>query len=333
MIKYQCPISGIGFQFFGFDSIELGLQHRNHPAIDSLLHNQLILRSAKFSHQKFLIGLNPTELTISVAALLALNPLIDVHTPINPSIEVLRDNFTRLYFATGFIRNLRNPSILPRYSITESTRDLVGMFDGWLTEVEDEKQKIRKRYKEEVLSRLEERYAKRLRNRIFAGKTVFHQLIDYRVLEWLFERMGVPEDDWDCYRRVLYNDIWENLETENCALRLLELEGYLESWYSHGTHKPILRRRIHHQLSEFLDMGGSLPANYYSRDSAGEIESAAFGGQESFKKVVRPKLVFSPVFAPKAQKSISTKPIRSEFQSVQEFAKAIVDWNRKNNLG
>lgn len=332
-IKFRCPYTGIGFQFFGFDSLELQQQSKPHPAIETLTHHQLILRSAKFSQQKFLVSLNQTELTVAAAALLVINPLVDFHHPINPDTETLRDNFSRLYFATGFIRTLRNPECIPRYSITESTCNLVSLFDGWLSEVEDEKQKIRKRYREEVLSRAEERYAKRLRTRIMAGRTLFHQLIDYRVLEWLFERMDIPQDDWDVYRKVIYNDIWENLRTKDCALRLLELEAYLENWFSLGVHKPILHRRIHHQLSEFMDMGGSLPPSYYTRNEDGEIESPNFGKQESFKKIIKPKLVFSPVFAPKAQMQLSTKPTREQFNSTAEFAKALVDWNRKNNLG
>lgn len=314
--------------------MELQEQSKVHPAVEVLTHNQLILRSGKFSQQKFLIGLNDSELSIAAGALLALNPLVDFHHPINPTTEVLRDNFSRLYFATGFIRTLRSPtSVLPRYSITAETCHLRNLFDGWLGEVEDEKLKIRKRYREEVLSKLEERYTKRLKHRIYAGKTVFHQLMDYRVLEWLFERMDIPQDDWDGYRKVIYNDIWENLRTKDCALRLLELEAYLESWYSLGTHKPILHRRIHAQLSEFLDMGGSLPAGYYNRTEDGEIESPSFGKQDSFKKIIKPKLVFSPVFAPKAQKSLDTKPIRTDFKSTVEYAKALLEWNRKNNLG
>jgi hypothetical protein len=332
-IKFACPYTGIGFQFFGFDALELQVQSKPHPAIETLTHHQFILRQAKFSQQKFLLTLNPTELTVAAASLLSINPLIDFHHPIDPAIETLRDNFSRLYFATGFIRTLKNPEVLPHYSITKDTSNLVALFDGWLTEVEDEKNKIRKRYREEVLSRMEERYTKRLRNKIFGGKTLFHQLVDYKVLEWLFERMDIPQDDWDGYRKVLYNDIWENLRTPECALRLLELEGYLESWYSLGSHKPIIHRRIHAQLSEFLDMGGSLPPNYYTKSADGDIESPNFGNQDSFRKVIKPKLVFSPVFAPKAVKAADTKPDRKDFASTVAYAKALLDWNRKNNLG
>lgn len=328
-INYQCPISGIRFKYSGFDGLGLSLQIRKHPVVETLTEKQLILRSLKFSQQKFLITLQPTELVLAASALLCLNPLVDIHCPINPDIEFLRDNFSRLYFATGFVRTLRNPGVLPRYSITEDSCHLRFMLDGWIEEVEDEKQKIRKRYREEVLSRMEERFTKKLKTKILGGVTLFHRLMDYKVLEWLFEQMGIPPDDWDAYRKVVYNDIWENLRTKDCSLRLLELEGYLENWISLGAHKPILQRRIHHQLSEFLDMGGSLPASYYTAE--GE-PAKQFAQQDSFKKIVKPKLAFSPVFAPKVVTNSESKPKKEDFPNLQEFAKAILAWSRKNHL-
>lgn len=332
-IRFRCPLSNLGMHFYAFEGLDIPQLNRIHPAIEFMSTDAWILRQGKFQQQKYILSLNDTELLCASATLLKLIPNVEFHTYIEPEFGVLRENFSRLYFAAGFFRSYRNHSNLPGYSITDSSRSLSALFDGWLGEVEDERNKIRKRFKDETLSRLEERYNKRLKTRIYAGRQLFHQLIDFKVLEWLFERMDIPEDDWDGYRKVLYNDIWENLRTPQCSLRLLELEGYLESWYSLGVHKPILHRQIHHQLSEFLDMGGSLPANYYTKNSDGEMESVQFGNQDSFKKVVKPKLVFSPVFNPVAQKSTGTKPDRSQFESVSAYAKALVDWNRKNNLG
>jgi hypothetical protein len=320
--------------FFAFESLEIPTLSRLHPAVEFMSKDAWILRQGKFQQQKAIVKLTETELLCATAALLNINPLIEFHHPLNPHFGTVQDNFSRLYYATGFIRNLRNAkSILPSFSITESSSSLSSLFDGWLEEVEDEKKKIRKRFRDETLSRLEDRYNKRLKARIYSGRQLFHQLIDYQVLEWLFDRMGIPSDDWDSYRRVLYNDIWENLRTPECAKRLLELEQYLEAWYSLGVHKPIVHKRIHHQLSEFLDMGGSLPAGYYSHTSDDRIESKEFGNLESFKKIVKPKLAFSPVFKPVAQKSLGTKPIRGDYATVQEFARALVEWSRKNNLG
>lgn len=328
-VVYHCPISGIKFKCPGLDLLEIPPQVRRHPVVDSLAEKQYILRNSKFSKQSYIIQLNQTELLLATSALIVLNPLVELHCPIAPDIGNLQENFHRLYYATGFIRTQRNPAILPRYSITPESAHLRFMLDGWLEEIEDERNKIRRRYREEILSAMESRQAKKLRTKILAGVTLFHRLIDYKVLEWIFERAGIPQDDWDVYRKVLYNDIWGNLRMDNCSLRLLELEGYLEAWYSLGAHKPIILRRIHHQLSEFLDMGGSLPGSYYS--PTGEPVKQ-FEQQESYKKVVKPKLLFSPVFAPKLVQNQESKPVRENFPSLQEFAKAILAWSRKNHL-
>jgi hypothetical protein len=320
--------------FYAFESLGIPTLTRIHPAIEFMAKDSWILRQGKLQQQKVIVQLEETELLIATATLLHINPLVEFHSAISPNMGLLRENFSRLYYATGFIRTLRNPSAdLPGYSITPNSNDLSSLFDGWLGEIEDEKKKLRKKFRDETLSKLEERYNKRLKTRIYAGRQLFHQLIDFKVLEWLFDRMGIPEDDWDVYRKIMYNDIWENLRTADCAKRLLELEQYLEAWFSLGVHKPIVHKRLHHQLSEFLDMGGSLPVGYYTKNSDGEIESPNFGSLESFKKIIKPKLAFSPVFTPVTQKSLSTKPVRGDYGSVPEFARALVEWSRKNNLG
>jgi hypothetical protein len=329
-MKFSCPISGKILTYVAFSN--LLPTARIHPVIDSLTSNNYILRNSKFAKQEFINQITDDELLLATGALLHLNPLIHIHAPINPIYPILRENFSRLYYATGFCLSPRNRIGLPGYSITPDTANLLSLLSGWIEEIEDEKKSIRKRYREEILSRLEERHNKKLRNRIFGGKVLFHQLIDYKTLEWLFDCMGIPNADWDCYRTILYNDVWENLRFDKFSTRILELEAYLESWYSLNSHKPILAKHIHHQLSEFMDLGGSLPKDYYVQDEEGNIESLKYGNQDSFKRVIKPKLIFKPIHEQVIKPSASNRPKKEEFIDLKAYAKAILEWNRKNIL-
>lgn len=330
-MKYICPVSGIRFSVPYFSILELPEETRIHPAVVSLTNNSLILRNAKWSQQKFLSTLSPQELILGASALLILNPKIEIHSPIRPSLSLLRDQFPRLFFACSFIRSYERKANLPGYSINPSTSDLSGLLDGWLEEVEDEKKKIRKRYREEVLDRMKERHERKLRKRLLSGKTLFHHLIDRNSLEYLMECMGIPRDDFPSYHSVLYGDIWENLRTQGCAQRLLEFEAYLDHWFSLSNYKLILQRHVSYQIGEFLDMGGHLPNDYYTEDENGNIESLKYGHLESFSKVVKPKLVFN-LIASQTKPTAEPKPKREDYPSVREFALALSSWGRKNEL-
>lgn len=332
-MRLKCPITGMVILIQAFSGIDYPERTRIHPTIEYLSHNQTILRMGKFGTQEFVNGLSDNELILATGALIYMNPQIQIHCPFKPNLNILRQSFTRLYSATAFCNSYARKHQLPGYSINSSTNDLGGLLLGWLDEIDEEKASVRKRYREEILSRMEDRFNRKLRKKLFAGKSLFHHLIDYKQLEWLFDCMGIPKDDWDLYREILYADVWKNLQIPKVTTYLLELEKYLEDWFSMNNHKSILARHIHKLIGDLMDLGAALPKEYYVKDADGNIESTEYGKQESFRKVIKPKLIFKPIFAEVATKApTADRPKREEFVSVREYAAAILIWNRKNIL-
>ena len=330
-MKFLCPLSGKRWSVPYFNNLEIPEESRIHPAVVSLTKNNRIFRQGVWATTKFLQTISPDELIFGTAALLSLTPNIEFHNPISPVISVLRNEFPRLYFACSFVKSYERKSNLPGYSINQQSCDLLGLLGGWLEEVEDEKKKIRRRYREEILDRMQERHERKLRNRLLAGKTLFHHLIDPKTFIYLMECMGIPSDDFPYYQAVMYGDIWENLRTNGCAQRLLEFESYLDHWYSLSNYKLILQRHVSYQIGEFLDMGGHLPADYYTEDEHGNIESLKYGHLESFHKVIKPKLVFN--LKPSTIKpTAEPKPTREQFPTIREYAIALSNWARKNEI-
>lgn len=329
-MQFHCPISGRSFIIPVFSGVSFPARVRVHPAVEYLTHNKTILRMGMFTRQDYIQSLTETELILATSALLDMNKLIHIHCPIKPNISLLREGFTRLYSATAFCASFSKIHTLPGYSIDEHTKDLSGLLHGWLEEIDAEKATQRKRYREEILSRMEDRFNRKLRKKLFAGKTLFHQLIDYKQLEWMFGCMGIPEDDWETYRSVIYSDVWGNIKVEKATTYLLEVEQYLEAWYSLNNHKPLLQKQIHRQISELLDIGAALPKEYYVKDAEGNIEDTDYGKLDSYRKVIKPKLIFRPIAQEITKAPLSDRPKREDYTSVREYAVAIVAWNRKN---
>lgn len=333
-MKFVCPLSGIGYRFNAFTGlIGNSIPYQIHPCIVQLTDKRSILRQGIFVRQEFINSLSHPELVLAITSLLKLNPLIDFHSPVSlnsDNLKIPRENFIRLFHATSFCLSYSRLSSLPHYSINSTTSDLSSLFLGWLEEIESAKESTRKRFREETLSRMEKRFNRKLEKNLYSGKTIFHQLIDYKHLEWLFDCMSIPSDDWDEYRTILYNDVWQNLKVDKVTTRLLELEKYLEDWYSLGNQKRIVQKRIHVLISELLDLGAALPRDYYVADADGNIESTEYGKQDSFRKVIKPKLIFRPIEAEVTLAPISDRPKRTDYGTTLEYANALLAWNRKN---
>ena len=276
---------------------------------------------------------SPNERHLLLANLLYHSPIIkfqhpkaEGHSPITISPSLLLANFAPTYSIIQWTANIseNNLALLPQFSITKDSADLMSFVEGYVPTLLELRNKIRNHDRDQALDRALERLDKMAKRRIAFGR----QPLNRESLLFIFSCSKIPESLREFYIELFHLEpIRIATSVDNPIVNMLDLEEYLEDWYSSSLIKLFALKIIRQRIQILKELGCTLPSEYFVFDEAtGEYKP-------TFKTRSGPTFSFSgfkpseaPVeVAPKLQ---IPKPMKAQFEGIAPYARALAAWHR-----
>ncbi len=311
-MQLTCKYSGVSFTLESFKGINP--TNWEHPFLS---HGKDLYLSPSLGNIDNFIPYSVTERRlIYIAMLRYLTPLISFEAYAEPADNLVLTSFPELRSIALWVK-ARPKAILeelPLFRVDADTCNMVSFVEGYLPELATIRKQIRGRNNDAALDRVLARLDAQAKRREAFGK----EPLTTETLYWIFRAASIPECDWEFYRSYLYNPpLSVALKLNNPVANLLDLEEYLEAWFSTSIIKIYLLRRVRYYLEQLSELGLSLPATYYELDN------------ETGEYVAKHKTTSASRFTFKQVEPLVVKvgkPERKNYDTPVAFAKALAQW-------